>query len=114
MLQWGRPPGLRGTPSSRSCFQKESRPGRPDIFRRLRPSCRIEYISLEKPASAGVVAIYPGSFDPITNGHLDLIERGSRLFGTLIVSILRNETKAPLFTVDERVAMLREVVRAYP
>jgi pantetheine-phosphate adenylyltransferase len=61
-----------------------------------------------------VIAVYPGSFDPITNGHLDLIERGSRLFGKLIVSILRNETKQPLFTVAERVEMLREVVCVYP
>lgn len=61
-----------------------------------------------------MIAIYPGSFDPITNGHLDLIERGSRLFGKLVVSILRNETKEPLFSVAERVEMLREVVRPYP
>ena len=46
-----------------------------------------------------VIAIYPGSFDPITNGHLDLIQRGSRLFDRLIVSILRNETKSPLLAV---------------
>jgi pantetheine-phosphate adenylyltransferase len=61
-----------------------------------------------------VVAIYPGSFDPLTNGHLDLIERGSRMFDRLIVSILRNEAKAPLFTVEERFEMLREVVQIYP
>jgi len=61
-----------------------------------------------------VVAIYPGSFDPITNGHLDLIERGCRLFDRLIVAILRNETKEPLFSVVERMEMLREVVRGYP
>src|SRR3954469_8020343 len=61
-----------------------------------------------------VVAIYPGSFDPITNGHLDVIERGSRLFDRLIVSILRNESKAPLFSVEERVEMLRETVRPFP
>jgi pantetheine-phosphate adenylyltransferase len=61
-----------------------------------------------------VAAIYPGSFDPITNGHLDLIHRGSRLFDRLIVSILRNETKEPLFTVDERIEMLHEVVKVYP
>ena len=61
-----------------------------------------------------MIAIYPGSFDPITNGHLDLIERGSRLVGKLVVSILRNETKEPLFTVAERIEMLREVVRVYP
>ena len=61
----------------------------------------------------GVVAIYPGSFDPITNGHLDVIERGSRLFDRLIVSVLRNEAKAPLFTVQERIDMLRETVSPY-
>jgi pantetheine-phosphate adenylyltransferase len=61
-----------------------------------------------------VIAIYPGSFDPITNGHLDLIERGCRLFDRLIVAILRNETKQPLFTVEERMEMLREVVGCYP
>ena len=62
-----------------------------------------------KPAT--VIAIYPGSFDPITNGHLDLIERGSKLFDRLIVAILRNEEKKPpLFTVEERIDMLREVV----
>ena len=61
-----------------------------------------------------VVALYPGSFDPITNGHLDLIERGARLCDRLIVAVLRNEDKEPLFTVEERTEMLREVVRAYP
>jgi pantetheine-phosphate adenylyltransferase len=61
-----------------------------------------------------VTAIYPGSFDPITSGHLDLIERGCRLFDRLIVAILRNETKQPLFTVEERIEMLREVVEGYP
>ena len=65
-----------------------------------------------KPRS--VIAIYPGSFDPITNGHLDLIDRGSRLADRLIVAILRNETKQPLFTVAERMEMLQEVVTAYP
>jgi pantetheine-phosphate adenylyltransferase len=56
-----------------------------------------------------VVAIYPGSFDPMTNGHLDLIERGSRLFGRLIVAVLTNLEKEPLFTVSERVEMLTAV-----
>ena len=63
------------------------------------------------PLKSIVIAIYPGSFDPITNGHLDLIERGSRLVDRLIVSILRNEAKQPLFTVEERMEMLREVVQ---
>ena len=65
-----------------------------------------------KPRS--VIAIYPGSFDPITNGHLDLIERGSRLVDQLVVAILRNESKQPLFSVEERMEMLREVVTVYP
>ena len=55
-----------------------------------------------------VLAIYPGSFDPTTNGHLDLIERGSRLFDHLVVAVLTNMEKEPLFTLEERVAMLRE------
>jgi len=63
---------------------------------------------------APIIAIYPGSFDPITNGHLDLIQRGSKLFDRLIVAILRNETKRPLFSVEERIEMLCEVVRVYP
>jgi pantetheine-phosphate adenylyltransferase len=61
----------------------------------------------------GVVAIYPGSFDPITNGHLDVIERGSRLFDRLIVSVLRNQSKEPLFSVEERIDMLRETVSPF-
>jgi pantetheine-phosphate adenylyltransferase len=55
-----------------------------------------------------LVAIYPGSFDPLTNGHLDLIERGARLFDELIVAVLKNTGKQPLFTVPERVAMVEE------
>ena len=54
-----------------------------------------------------VKAIYPGSFDPPTNGHLDLIERGSKIFGELVVAILKNSEKDPLFTEPEREAMLR-------
>lgn len=60
-----------------------------------------------------LVAIYPGSFDPITNGHLDLISRGSRLVSRLIVAVLRNEDKRPLFSVEERMEMLREAVGEY-
>jgi pantetheine-phosphate adenylyltransferase len=71
----------------------------------------VTLLSRKQPA---VTAIYPGSFDPITNGHLDLIHRGSRLFDKLIVSILSNEAKLPLFSVEERMEMLREVVHVYP
>lgn len=64
-----------------------------------------------KPAQ--LVAIYPGSFDPITAGHLDLIERSSRLVDRLVVAVLKNEHKHPLFSVEERMEMLTEVVRPY-
>ena len=57
-----------------------------------------------------VTALYPGTFDPPTNGHLDLIQRGARLFDHLIVSILNNPVKDPLFTVEERAEMLRESI----
>ena len=60
------------------------------------------------------VAIYPGSFDPLTNGHVDIIQRGSRLFDRIVIAILLNIEKAPLFTVDERVDIAREVFRGYP
>ncbi|MFZ0630930.1 MAG: pantetheine-phosphate adenylyltransferase [Acidobacteriaceae bacterium] len=55
-----------------------------------------------------VKAIYPGSFDPVTNGHLDLIARAAKMFDHLVVAILRNSAKNPLFTVEERVSMLSE------
>jgi pantetheine-phosphate adenylyltransferase len=58
-------------------------------------------------------AIYPGSFDPPTNGHLDLIERGSKIFDELVVAILRNPDKDPLFNVSERVAMLEVLTSHY-
>jgi len=55
------------------------------------------------------IAIYPGSFDPPTNGHLDLIERGAKIFEELVVAILRNSEKSPMFSVAERADMLREL-----
>jgi pantetheine-phosphate adenylyltransferase len=60
------------------------------------------------------VAIYPGSFDPVTNGHLDLIERGEKIFERLIVGVLRNADKEPLFSAAERVEMLQAVTRQWP
>jgi pantetheine-phosphate adenylyltransferase len=61
-----------------------------------------------------VVAIYPGSFDPLTNGHVDIIQRGSRLFDRIVIAVLLNIEKAPLFTVKERVEIAREVFRDWP
>jgi pantetheine-phosphate adenylyltransferase len=61
-----------------------------------------------------VVAIYPGSFDPLTNGHVDIIQRGSRFFDRIVVGILINLEKAPLFTVPERVDIARRVLQGSP
>jgi pantetheine-phosphate adenylyltransferase len=60
------------------------------------------------------VAVYPGSFDPLTNGHVDIILRGARLFDRIVVAILRNAEKHPLFTAEERVAMAADVFQEYP
>ncbi len=60
-----------------------------------------------------VKAIYPGSFDPLTNGHLDLIARGSKIFDELVVAILKNSEKDPLFSVDDRRQMLLDCTRQF-
>jgi pantetheine-phosphate adenylyltransferase len=59
------------------------------------------------------IAVYPGSFDPVTNGHLDVIERAANLFDQVIVSVSRNTAKNPLFTVRQREQVLREVLQPY-
>jgi pantetheine-phosphate adenylyltransferase len=59
-------------------------------------------------------AVYPGTFDPVTNGHLDLVERGSRQFDRLIMAILRHDEKQPVFSLEERMELLREAVAPYP
>jgi pantetheine-phosphate adenylyltransferase len=59
-----------------------------------------------------VKALYPGTFDPPTNGHIDLIQRGARIFDHLVISVLNNRGKNPLFSVSERVEMLEEATRA--
>lgn len=64
--------------------------------------------------SSSRIAIYPASFDPITNGHLDLIERASRIFDELIIGVARNLDKPGLFTISERVEMIREVLGERP
>ncbi len=60
------------------------------------------------------VAIYPGSFDPITNGHIDMVERGLRLFDKIIVCIMCNPGKETLFTIKERLEMIRESLKKFP
>jgi pantetheine-phosphate adenylyltransferase len=59
-------------------------------------------------------AVCPGSFDPITNGHLDIVIRASRLFDEVVVAVLINKNKATLFTVDERMELIREALRDHP
>ena len=60
------------------------------------------------------LAVYPGSFDPLTNGHVDIITRGARIFDRIIVAILINAEKAPLFGMDERLEIAREVFKDFP
>ena len=60
------------------------------------------------------LAVYPGSFDPLTNGHVDIITRGARLFDRIVVAILVNAEKSPLFTMAERVEIAREVFKTLP
>ncbi|OXM84625.1 pantetheine-phosphate adenylyltransferase [Paenibacillus rigui] len=60
------------------------------------------------------IAVYPGSFDPVTNGHLDIIHRASKVFDKLVVAVLNNSSKNPLFSVEERVELLRRVTSDLP
>ena len=60
------------------------------------------------------LAVYPGSFDPLTNGHVDIIERGTHLFDKIVVAILVNVEKSPLFSMEERVDIVREVFKGRP
>ena len=60
------------------------------------------------------IGVYPGSFDPVTNGHLDIIERASKIFDKLIVAVLVNPNKTPVFDIDERVELLKETTEHLP
>lgn len=64
--------------------------------------------------SQPITAVYPGSFDPVTNGHLDIIERAAKTFDQLVVAVGRNSTKSSIFTPDERVTILQECVAPWP
>src|SRR5580765_6870358 len=108
------------TPGGRSSA-KSAGTSAASTTRAVRGSIRCQYAAGRQQSQGdsgrivdSVIAIYPGSFDPITNGHLDLIQRGARMFDRLVVSILRNDSKQPLFSVEERMEMLREVVQVYP
>ncbi|MHB1419499.1 MAG: pantetheine-phosphate adenylyltransferase [Bacillota bacterium] len=60
------------------------------------------------------IAVYPGTFDPVTNGHLDIIQRAARMFNKLIIAVARDNNKKALFTLDERTDLLRKVTSQYP
>jgi pantetheine-phosphate adenylyltransferase len=66
------------------------------------------------PPPSGRLAIFPGSFDPLTNGHVDIILRSAHLFERIVVAVLVNPEKQPLFTSDERVTIIGEVFKEYP
>ena len=61
----------------------------------------------------GLTALCPGTFDPVTNGHLDVVGRAAQLFDSVIVGVVENPSKTPLFSVDERVRLLEEAVKAW-
>ena len=63
---------------------------------------------------SATLAIYPGTFDPITNGHISVINRGLKIFDRLIIGLLHNPQKAPLFSIEERIYMIRDVLRSVP
>jgi pantetheine-phosphate adenylyltransferase len=69
---------------------------------------------MNPPAHEIRVAVYPGSFDPVTNGHLDIIHRAAKVFDKLIVSVLNNTSKNPLFSLEERISLLKQVTRDLP
>ena len=69
---------------------------------------------MKKRRPDGSLAVFPGSFDPITNGHLDIVDRGLAVFDRVRMAILMNPEKQPLFTVEERVAIIREAYRGNP
>ena len=60
------------------------------------------------------IAVYPGTFDPVTHGHLDLVDRGRRQYDRLILAVLRHDSKTPLFSIEERVELLKESVKDWP
>lgn len=90
--------------------KRQPAPPKVEARRFFEPELEYEYCAVTMKTS---IAIYPGSFDPVTNGHLDLIERGEKMFDLLIVAVLLNAEKAPLFSVPERVDMLRDVTRQW-
>ena len=67
-----------------------------------------------RPSNGERIAVYPGTFDPLTNGHVDIIQRGARLFDRIVVAFLVNVDKQPLFTIEERLGLARTVFAGQP
>ena len=90
----------------------------PEADRRISPEALSEYCMDARLSGQGgknmKKAVYPGSFDPVTYGHLDIIKRAAEIFDVLIVSVLNNKDKTPLFSVEERVKILKEATRDIP
>ena len=61
---------------------------------------------------SGTIAVYPGTFDPITNGHLSIVNRALKIFDKLIIAILNNPQKEPLFSIEERIDMIKDVLKS--
>jgi pantetheine-phosphate adenylyltransferase len=87
----------------------------------MTPSAQIAFsaashtlLTMPTPAPAKRIAVFPGQFDPITNGHLDVIKRGTRLFDELIVAVGINPEKREMFNIDERVEIIQELLRSIP
>jgi pantetheine-phosphate adenylyltransferase len=80
----------------------------------LMSGINIKFICFEQGGKMQRIAIYPGSFDPITNGHLDIVKRAVKIFDKVIVAVALNKGKQPLFGIDERVAMAREALHDIP
>lgn len=80
---------------------------------RLLKANRYHLIQIDQLREVGTLrlAVYPGSFDPVTNGHIDILERSSKLFDKIVVAVIHNVTKSALFSLDERVQLIRESAR---
>lgn len=99
--------------AEQSSIEVERETGATRDFSQRGTNDRIEWRADALATMKTALAIYPGSFDPVTNGHLDLIERGTKIFDRLVVAVLRNSEKDPMFTTAERVEMLREATKQW-
>src|SRR5271155_598360 len=106
-------PQHKGTgPSPGRCSRGSRRPGH--LWPGRAPNTINRCLNHKIFSMKKIKAIYPGSFDPPTNGHFDLIERGAKIFDELVVAVLRNREKEPFFSVEERMEMLQAITKHIP